>query len=83
MREAIRREAFSSNPRGVGSRGLKILFFFILIILSKVFFFLDAPGGTGKTFLLSLILAKIRSQQKIALAVASSGIAAHSALKLP
>ena len=56
------------------------------------FFFLDAPGGTGKTFLISLILAKIRSQQKIALAIASSGIAAtlldggrtaHSAFKLP
>lgn len=56
------------------------------------FFFLDAPGGTGKTFLISLILAKTRSQQKIALAIASSGIAAtlldggqtaHSALKLP
>lgn len=56
------------------------------------FFFLDAPGGTGKTFLISLILAKIRSQGNIALAIASSGIAAtlleggrtaHSALKLP
>ncbi|XP_054719193.1 uncharacterized protein LOC129228538 [Uloborus diversus] len=56
------------------------------------FFFLDAPGGTGKTFLISLILAKTRSQQKIALTIASSGIAAtlldggrtaHSALKLP
>lgn len=54
--------------------------------------FLDAPGGTGKTFLLNLILAKIRSQDKIAIAVASSGIAAtlldggrtaHSAFKLP
>ncbi|GFU75276.1 hypothetical protein TNCV_4755351 [Trichonephila clavipes] len=31
--------------------------------------FFRIPGGTGKTFLLSLILAKIRSQQKIALAV--------------
>ncbi|XP_044599590.1 uncharacterized protein LOC123275503 [Cotesia glomerata] len=40
------------------------------------FFFLDAPGGTGKTFLISLILAKIRSNNGIALAVASSGIAA-------
>ncbi len=39
-------------------------------------FFLDAPGGTGKTFLLNLILAKIRQQHNIALAVASSGIAA-------
>lgn len=55
-------------------------------------FFLDAPGGTGKTFLIALILATIRSQNGIALALASSGIAAtlleggrtaHSALKLP
>ena len=54
--------------------------------------FLDAPGGTGKTFVINLILAKIRQQSKIAIAVASSGIAAilldggrtaHSALKLP
>ncbi|XP_050065101.1 uncharacterized protein LOC126554025 [Aphis gossypii] len=35
-------------------------------------YFLDAPGGTGKTFLISLILATIRSQNKIALALASS-----------
>lgn len=56
------------------------------------FYFLDAPGGTGKTFLISLILAEIRSSNGIALAVASSGIAAtlldggrtaHSAFKLP
>lgn len=55
-------------------------------------FFLDAPGGTGKTFLLRLILATVRRDNKIALALASSGIAAtlldggrtaHSALKLP
>ena len=55
-------------------------------------YFLDAPGGTGKTFLISLILATIRSRKNIALAIASSGIAAtlldggrtaHSALKLP
>ena len=38
--------------------------------------FLDAPGGTGKTFLINLILAKLRSEGKIALATASSGIAA-------
>jgi len=36
---------------------------------------LDAPGGTGKFFLISLILATIRSQNKIALALVSSGIA--------
>lgn len=56
------------------------------------FYFIDAPGGTGKTFLISLILAAIRSNNYIAVAIASSGIAAtlldggrtaHSALKLP
>nr|XP_033797247.1 uncharacterized protein LOC117359137 [Geotrypetes seraphini] len=54
--------------------------------------FLDASGGTGKTFLTNLILATIRAQREVALAIASSGIAAtlmeggrtaHSALKLP
>ncbi|CAF4654325.1 unnamed protein product [Rotaria sp. Silwood2] len=54
--------------------------------------FLDAPGGTGKAFVINLLLAKIRQQSKIAIAVASSGIAAtllhggrtaHSTLKLP
>ena len=38
--------------------------------------FLDAPGGTGKTFLINLILAQLRLEGKIALATASSGIAA-------
>lgn len=55
-------------------------------------FFLDAPGGTGKTYLLNLILATVRHSGNIALAVASSGIAAtllkggktaHSTFKLP
>lgn len=55
-------------------------------------FFIDAPGGTGKTFVLNLLLAKVRQERKIALAVASSGIAAtllkggrtaHSTFKLP
>ncbi|XP_014780017.1 uncharacterized protein LOC106876122 [Octopus bimaculoides] len=55
-------------------------------------FFLDTPAGTGKTFLTKLILAEIRRTQGIALAVASSGIAAtllpggrttHSTFKLP
>ena len=54
-------------------------------------FFLDAPGGTGKTFLIRLLLTSIRSKNEIALALASSGIAAtllpggrtaHYALKL-
>ena len=38
--------------------------------------FLDAPGGTGKTFLLNLLLAKVRQCGQIAIAMASSGIAA-------
>ncbi|GBM68264.1 hypothetical protein AVEN_88837-1 [Araneus ventricosus] len=53
--------------------------------------FLDASGGTGKNFLINLILAEIRSKRHIALTVSSSGIAstlldggrtAHSALQL-
>ncbi|XP_076298040.1 uncharacterized protein LOC143217539 [Lasioglossum baleicum] len=53
---------------------------------------LDAPGGTGKSFLIRVLLAKVRSSGKIALAVASSGIAAtllpggrtaHSTFKIP
>eukprot|EP00106_Octopus_bimaculoides_P012083 XP_014779525.1 PREDICTED: ATP-dependent DNA helicase RRM3-like [Octopus bimaculoides] len=54
-------------------------------------FFLDGPGGTGKSFVTRLILAKICREKQIALAVASSGIAmllpggrtVHSAFKLP
>ncbi|KAG3093268.1 hypothetical protein PI124_g10683 [Phytophthora idaei] len=54
-------------------------------------FFIDGPGGTGKSTLLKLILAKVRLSGKIALAVASSGIAslllmggrtAHSTFKI-
>lgn len=40
------------------------------------FVFIDAPGGTGKTFLNNLLLAKVRSTGKLTIAVASSGIAA-------
>ncbi|XP_050665171.1 ATP-dependent DNA helicase pif1-like [Leptidea sinapis] len=55
-------------------------------------FFLDAPGGTGKTFFINVILAKVRNNRGIALAVTSSGIAAtllmrgkttHTAFRLP
>ncbi|GBP59978.1 hypothetical protein EVAR_84478_1 [Eumeta japonica] len=34
--------------------------------------YLDAPGGTGKTFLINLILAEIRAEKHIALALASA-----------
>jgi len=55
-------------------------------------FFLDGPGGTGKTFLQNILLAHVRKQGKVALAVASTGIAAtlleggrtaHSRFKIP
>jgi ATP-dependent DNA helicase PIF1 len=39
-------------------------------------FFLDGPGGTGKTFVENLLLATVRGRGDIALAVASNGIAA-------
>ena len=55
-------------------------------------FFIDGPGGTGKTFLYDTLLAHVRGNGGIALAVASSGIAAllleggrtaHSRFKIP
>ena len=39
-------------------------------------FCLNASGGTGKTHTINLLLAKIRSEGKIAIATATSGIAA-------
>ena len=56
------------------------------------FLFIDAPGGTGKTYLAKMALSRIRSQRLIALATASSGIASqllpngrtsHSTFKIP
>jgi hypothetical protein len=55
-------------------------------------FFIDGLGGAGKTFLYNTVLSSIRAENEIALAVASSGIAAllleggrtaHSRLKIP
>ncbi|CAK9291045.1 unnamed protein product [Gordionus sp. m RMFG-2023] len=55
-------------------------------------FFIDGPGGTGKSFLLNTILFNLRAQGKIAIAVPSSGIAstllhngrtAHSRFNIP
>ena len=38
-------------------------------------FAIDAPGGTGKTFLLSTLLEQVRKSGKIAVATALTGIA--------
>ncbi|KAL9992859.1 putative DNA helicase [Helianthus debilis subsp. tardiflorus] len=55
-------------------------------------FFIDGPGGTGKTFLYKALLAQVRSRGLIAIATASSGAAAnnmpggrtaHSRFKIP
>jgi hypothetical protein len=55
-------------------------------------FFIDGPGGTGKTFVENLLLSYVRSTGGIALSVASSGIASilldggrtsHSRFKIP
>ena len=55
-------------------------------------FFVDSPGGCGKTYIFNLLLEVARRDGRVALAVASSGIAAllldggktaHSQLKIP
>ena len=55
-------------------------------------FFVDGPGGTGKTYLYRALLAKVRSMGLIAVATTTSGIAAsimpggrtaHSRFKIP
>ena len=58
----------------------------------RVACFLDAPGGCGKTFLIETILASQRAKGSIAIATASTGLAAtllpggrtvHSTFKVP
>ncbi|KAM0874175.1 hypothetical protein ACQ4PT_037644 [Festuca glaucescens] len=55
-------------------------------------FFVDGPGGTGKTYLYKALLAKVRSMGLVAIATATSGIVAsimpggrtaHSRFKIP
>ncbi|XP_024965084.1 ATP-dependent DNA helicase PIF4-like [Cynara cardunculus var. scolymus] len=43
-------------------------------------FFIDGPGGTGKTFLYKALFANIHSHGLIALPTASSGVAANNML---
>nr|XP_016491629.1 PREDICTED: uncharacterized protein LOC107811256 [Nicotiana tabacum] len=68
------------------------------VIIGRIFsnrrraFFIDGPGGTGKTFLYLALLATVRSKGFIVLATTSSGVAAsilpegrtaHSRFKIP
>ena len=55
-------------------------------------FFIDGPGGTGKTFLYNALYAKVRLLNQIVLPTTTSGIAvsnmptgrtAHSRFKIP
>jgi len=44
-------------------------------------FFVDGPGGTGKTYLCRALLATIRSQKKIVVSTATSGVAAATSYR--
>ena len=67
-------------------------FWIMLSTIKGKFFFVDGPGGTRKTYLCRTLLAIIRSMDRIAIATATSGIAAsimpggrtvHSRFKIP
>src|SRR5580698_7347111 len=71
---------------------LKIRIKLKLKMYPQPIYFVDAPGGTGKTFVFNTLLALVRKEGDIALAVATSGIAAllleggrtaHSRFKIP
>jgi hypothetical protein len=75
------------------SRGLLLMRSFLPLTLLKAEYSLcDGPGGAGKTYLYKALLMKIRSQNKIVVATATSGVAAsilpggrtaHSHFKIP
>jgi len=64
----------------------------VMAAVDRRAFFVNGPGGTGKTFLYSCLLSTVRAQGRVAVTVASSGIAAllldegrtaHSRFKIP
>ncbi len=64
----------------------------VMAVVDRRAFFVDGPGGIGKTFLYSCLLSTVRAQGQVAVAVALSGIAtllldegrtAHSHFKIP
>lgn len=73
-------EAFKAQAENLNDDQKKVSDKVIRAVHSETFdeklFFLDGPGGTGKSFMLQTILATVRLEGKFALAAASSGIAA-------
>ncbi len=64
----------------------------VIAVVNHRAFFVDGLGSTGKTFLYSCLLNTVRAQGRVAIAVASFGIAAllldggrtaHSRFKIP
>jgi ATP-dependent DNA helicase PIF1 len=49
----------------------------VMAVVNRRAFFVDGLGGTGKTFLYSCLLSTVRTQGRVAVAMASSGIAAR------
>ena len=71
--------------------GFKEILDHVMTNRGKVFF-IDGPGGIGKTYLYRALFARVRSTDRIAIAMATSGIAAsimpggrtaHSRFKIP
>ncbi len=63
----------------------------VMAVIDRRAVFVDGLGGTGKTFLYSCLLSTVRAQGRVAIDVASSGIAtllldggrtAHSRFKI-
>ena len=78
------------------NRGQKLVFDEIMAAIDDKtkprFYFINAHGGTGKTFLFSVLISELKRMKRISLPVAFSGIAAtlledgrtvHSRFKLP
>jgi ATP-dependent DNA helicase PIF1 len=46
----------------------------VMAVINRRAFYVDGLGGTGKTFLYSCLLSNVRTQSRVAIAVASSSI---------
>ncbi|XP_042972722.1 uncharacterized protein LOC122304514 [Carya illinoinensis] len=96
--QVLRSISFTLESMGKDINSFHLLDDNICFVLEKVFsneaatFFVDGPARTGKTFLYKALLAAVRSRKLVALATASSGVAAsilpggrtaHSRFKIP